>query len=156
MESFIDEPHVCSKEEVTEREKMAKENAVKESAKTCKPPKELTSEEKLFLSKNISNNLKLSMNNPYIMKALMEIKEKYNTLNTIKEKALKGELRPNCPEINTPLKGYIPFKAGPSPMNQLNALSKSGNSDDLNSMDSTSKKILNSLVGMMGQFRSIG
>jgi hypothetical protein len=41
-------------------------------------------------------------------------------------------------------------------MNQLNALEKSGNSNDLNTMDPNSKKMLTSLVGMMGQFRSIG
>ena len=156
MESFIDEPRVCSKEQLKEREKIAKENAAKEAAKQCKPPKELTNEEKLFLLKNISSNLKLSMNNPVIIKALLEIKNKYNTLNTIREKAKKGELKPNCPEINTPLKGYTPLKAGPNPMNQLKALSESGNSNDLNTMDPNSKKMLASLVGMMGQFRAIG
>jgi uncharacterized protein YeeX (DUF496 family) len=168
MESFLDEPRVCSKEEITEREKIAKENAAKESAKQCTPPKELTNEQKIFLLKNISSNLKLSMNNPYIIKALMEIKDKYNTLNTIKEKAKKGDLKPNCPEINTPLKGYTPFKAGPNPVNQLNSMlsnskknsnkSKSSNDDpnDLSSLDPNSKKMLSSLVGMIGQFRSIG
>jgi hypothetical protein len=156
MESFLDEPRVCSKEEITEREKMAKENAAKESAKTCTLPKELTNEEKVFLLTNISKNLSLSMNNPVIMKALLEIKDKYNTLNTIRKKAKEGDLKPNCPEINTPLKGYTPFKAGPDPKNQLDALSKSGNSDDLNTMDPNSKKMLSALVGMIGQFKSIG
>jgi len=156
MESFIDEPHVCSKEEVSLREKMAKEDAVRESAKQCKPPRELTNDEKLFLLKNISSNLSLSMNNPIIITALLEIKDKYNTLNIIREKAKNGDLSPNCSELNTPLQGYTPLKPGPSPMNQLNALEKSGNSNDLNTMDPNSKKMLTSLVGMMGQFRSIG
>jgi hypothetical protein len=89
--------NVCSGEEELQKEDIQRKEAAIQATKTCISPKGLSQEDKQKILEYRLDALKRAMGEPSVAREFAEIKSLTVEIKDLKEKAVKGDLKTNCP-----------------------------------------------------------